>query len=285
MSDQAVEVPGAMAYWEWSSPDGTDLEDRDACRRANPSLAAGADGRPWGLNEEWIYEVERATMDDDEFARERFGIFPMPEDDDVLTWPLVTEAQWKACGSDESPRQSKKPGWITLPALAVEVTTNRSHSGLTVVGPCREGGHGIEVAVHGEGVGWIVDKVVELKTSGQVGRVVIDPKGPAGSEIAPLEAAGVEVTVVTFEEFKRASADWFDAVVAGELVHRETDDLMGDEAERLLTQHVGRMDRRTVGDTWLPERKGHDVTLSVGSVLALHACRLAPVGPAPTLIF
>jgi hypothetical protein len=49
------------------------------------------------------------------------------------------------------------------------------------------------VVDHRPGIGWVVGRLVELHERWQPCAVVVDDTGPAGSLVAPLEAAGLEV--------------------------------------------------------------------------------------------
>lgn len=231
---------GSLAYFEWSSPAGARLDDVGALRDANPA---------WGtrLNEKYVLGVERSSMDDSEFARERLGIFP--DGDDASQWMVVSEAEWLAVRSKESARRAEKPGWLTgAVTLALELEPDRSFATVGVAGDCREGGIGIDVAAHGAGTAWVVDRLVELTTDPErpVKTTVIDPGGPAGSLIPELVAAGVVVTECKYADMKTMTASLFDAVIDGEVVHRSRPEL--DAA-------VAGATKRTAGDTWLIDRR------------------------------
>ena len=246
-----------FAYWEWSSLIGTDLDDRESVRAANPAFGTR-------INEDFVFGVERATMDDEEFGRERLGIFPDPDEDtEVPGWLVIGEDAWKACGTDETAKQSEKPGWLVgAVTLAVEVRPDRSSATVVAAGECREGGIGVEPVASGVGVGWIVAEVQALCERGDVATVVVDEGGPAGVLIDPLIAAGVDVTRVAFADVKQATAEFFDAVTAAEVVHRDRPE---------LSEAVGWAQKRPAGDTWLIDRKGpHDASPLVAAVLARH---------------
>ena len=90
-------------------------------------------------------------MSDEEYARERLGIFP--DTDDEPQWLVVTEAQYLACApklADGTPLPADAAGWLQTPiALAVELTQDRETitvvaAGQTTDGPgahCLIGGH------------------------------------------------------------------------------------------------------------------------------------------------
>lgn len=237
------EDAGSLAYFEWSSPP-IDINDpvalRGALRMANPA---------WGtrLNEDYVLGVERASMDDEEFARERLGIFP--DDDDAPKWEIWSEEQWGECATGETGKRAERPGWLVGPVtLAIETRPDRSFSSIVAVGDCREGGHGIELVAHGPGVDWVVDRAVELTSDpdAPVRRVVADPGGPTKSLIPRLEAAGVTVRSMSYNDVKVATDDLFDRVTEAQVVHRN---------RPALTASVAGATFRTVGDNRLIDRR------------------------------
>lgn len=191
-----------LAYFEWSAPDDADLDDPEALRQANPAFGIR-------ITEEFA-RVERDAMDDDEFARERLGIFP--EVDDAPEWAVVAEDVWRSVldtGSDD--------GWLSGPlSLAIEMATRRDRTSIVLAGERRGGGAGAVVAAVDEGPpSWVVDEVLSIRAAAAdrgapVVRVVIDPRSPAGSLIEDLRAAGVEVTEIPTSELVRATGAMLD---------------------------------------------------------------------------
>lgn len=261
---------GEITYAEWSvDVDASDadavagaLDDRGAWLEGNPSLGSL-------ITEEFIGTVERSNLTDAEFARERLGIFPDPDNGLGPQWSVIAEADWSSCRSGESGRRAERPGWLVGGVdLAVEVRPDRSSSSVAVAGECREGGIGVDVVATGAGTGWVVAEVAALVADGAVRRVVIDEAGPAAALIGDLEAAGVTVTRVAFAALKLATAGFFDAVVDEEVVHRDRPE---------LTAAVSRAEKRKAGDALLIDRRGdHDMSPLVAVVLAHHAAVSMP---------
>jgi hypothetical protein len=89
-------------------------------------------------------------------------------------------------------------------------------------------------------------------------RIVCDEKGPAATLIPELEAMDVAVDVKTLGEYSSASADFFDGVTSGTLLHLFNDDL--DEQVRAAEWRwindqrvIGRRNRADVIETELVE--------------------------------
>lgn len=247
---------GEIAYAEWSCPEGVDLDDLANVEASNPSLGSL-------LTVDFVVGVERANMTDVEYARERLGTFPDPDEAEAGPgWLVISEADWSECATRESGKRADRPGWLVgAVTLAIEVRPDRSSASIVAAGDCREGGIGVEVVATGPNVGWVVDEVVALVAK-SAGRVVVDEAGPAAVLIDDLEARGVEVTRVAFADVKLATADFFDAAVEGEVVHR---------CRPELTDAVAYAIKRKAGDALLIERKGeHDVSPFFAAVLARH---------------
>ena len=276
MSGELDAMGGSLAYFEWSCPEGTDLDDRDACRAANPSLAAGAEDRPWALNEEWIYEVERPLLSGDgEFARERFGIFP--DDDDAPQWLVISEADYLAADAGVP---DGAEGWLVGPvSLAVELSDDRRTVTVAAVGVDADGVAGGQVVLREPNGPDVLDIVAGLATDGTrpVSAVVVDARSHAGSLVPDLEALGVSVTECPAKGLVQATGSILDAVRGGGFKFRHSDDL--DAA-------VAQAETRKYGDAELIDRwSGGDPTPFIAVVLARWGATQAPVAaPEPDFI-
>lgn len=254
---------GEIAYAEWSCPEGVDLDDLDNVAASNPSLGSL-------LTVDFVTTVERPNMTDAEYARERLGIFPDPDEaGESPQWAVIPEADWTECRSRESGKRADRPGWLVGEVtLAIEVRPDRSSAVVVAAGDCREGGVGVEVVATGEHVGWLVDEVVSLVADRDVARVVVDEAGPAAVLIPELEERGVAVHRLAFKDVKLATAAFFDAVAEVEVVHRDRPE---------LNEAVGWAVQRKAGDALLFDRKGdRDASPLVGAVLAHHGHLLDP---------
>ncbi|WCO67884.1 hypothetical protein PO878_03990 [Iamia majanohamensis] len=231
-----------LAYWEWSAPEGSDLDDPAALWAANPAMAAGR------ITEEFS-RIERAAMDDDEYARERLGMFP--DNDDAPRWEVITEEQWRNAARDPVALS----GTVTY---AVEATPDGGWAAISAA-MTHPDGVAVEVGEHREGRTWLLDRVVELAGKPTTKAVLIDPEGPVGSLVRDIEAAGVTITRVTAAEYAKACAGFYDAV-AEDTVHHFDDDT--------LTGCVARAKKRTRGDVWMWDRRDTDVTPLATATLA-----------------
>lgn len=70
--------------------------------------------------------------------------------------------------------------------LAVDVTPDRKHAAIAVVGPRSDGHLHGELIDHRPGTSWVVDRVVQLVERWKPFRIVVDPAGAGGSLIPEL---------------------------------------------------------------------------------------------------
>jgi hypothetical protein len=143
---------------------------------------------------------------------------------------------------------------------ALDVDTNAAGEEWCSIG-VSDGEH-IEVVTSPDatpGLAWVVAAVVAKKA--RFDELLIDPKGPAGKLIEPLEKAGVKVRRVKPEEFVTASQQFKDAVIGGEVVHIDQD---------VLNRAVSGATKKDVGDgAWKFSRTGSSVDISPLIVVAL----------------
>jgi hypothetical protein len=246
-----------FAYFEWSvdgKADEVDLDDRELWALANPSLGVvRANGT--GLSEEYVAGVERGAMTAEEFARERLGIIPDLDADE--RWSVLSQAAWAACE------------WLgtrpeTPAAIAFDMPPDRSSGAIGCA--AHDGGFGyVDVLDHGDGTGWMVDRLVDLKERFPRAVFCCDAIGPASSLLDPLKKAGVKrVKTMTTREHQQACGGLYDAVVGSPASP-------GREAVPPTLRHRGRpeldaavagAEKRTVGDAWLWSRKDSSVDIS-----------------------
>jgi hypothetical protein len=87
---------------------------------------------------------------------------------------------------------------------------------------------------------------------------VVDPAGPAGSLIAPLEAAGIEVLKPSARDAAQACGALYDAAMQGRLRHL---------GQPELNAALAGAKRRELGDMWAWARK--NVTVDISPLVAV----------------
>ena len=225
-----------------------DVDDRANWAKANPTLGIR-------LRTQTI-EDERAAMDEDTFARERLGVW-----DDVETLGPIDLERWASLADANS-------AIAVVPTFAIDVPPDRSSTSIGVAGLRHDGLEHVEVVDNQRGTGWVVDRMVEISKRWKVG-VTIDAAGPAGSLIAPLEAAGVEVHVVSARDVGQACGGLVDAVKDGRLRHL---------SQAWLNDAVEAARKRPLGDAFAWQRKDPTTNISplVAVTLARHAALAQP---------
>jgi hypothetical protein len=252
-------APSSVAYFEWSALPGSDPADSATWWSCMPAL-----GRT--VTESRIRaEFERLELAD--FCRAYLNWEPsaIPAD-----WLVIGEVQWRALAD---PRSEV----VDPVAFAADVTPERSHAAIAVAGLRGDGlGHG-EVLDHRPGTGWVVPRLLELQEKWTPCAVVVDDTGPAGSLIAPLEAAGVEVVKPSARGMAHAAGNLFDAVTEATMRYRP---------RPALDAAVAGAAQRPLGDGFAWARKGLQVDICPLVALTLarwgHATRahLYDQGPA-----
>jgi len=207
-----------LAWTDFGLPDGAlpDINDRDQWYRTNPALGGRLQVR----------EVERELklMSPEGFARERLGWWGLGVVE--AGEALVSPKRWRDL-EDRSAVMSK------VRSFSVEITPDRKTAGIVAAGPVDDQRTAVEVlpwssvedAAKPAGVGWLLERCRELDRTHGPAAWVIDAGGPAGSMIAPLQQAGLQVVIIGLKEVTAATSAFVDAVAAGTIVHGPQDEL------------------------------------------------------------
>jgi hypothetical protein len=108
------------------------------------------------------------------------------------------------------------------------------------------------------GVGWVVDRAVELDGRHGPTEWLVDGSGPAGALIPEFERRGLRVRQVVGRESVSACGAFFDAVIDGKVAIR---------SDERLDNAVAGAAKRQVGDAWCWTRKS--ATANVAPLVAL----------------
>ncbi|WP_208802954.1 terminase large subunit [Microbispora triticiradicis] len=243
--------PG-LAYFEWSIDPHDDrctaactlhddTHDPVSWTKANPGMGIR-------ISVEHVAR-ERVSMSAAGFARERLGVGNYPADGDG--WSVISEAAWTALADERSEL-------VDPVAFALDVTPDRSYGAIAVAGRRPDGLEHVEVVDHHPGTGWMVQRMAELDGRWNPCAVVVDGGSPAGSLIADLEAAGVEVLKPSARAYAQACGALYDAVVPREgnvptLRHL---------GQAPLSAALAGAEKRDLADLWAWTRKGVSVDIS-----------------------
>lgn len=191
-----------LCWLEWGCEPGVDLDDREMWQQANPAL---------GIRLGWeTVADERASMDDEMFARERLGVWiPREQQSSVVDLDV-----WLSLADPDVERGARVVFGVDVDegrAAAVGVAWARP-DGLTQAAM-------VESALS---TGQAHDRLVELSQRWG-GRVVLG--GPAAGLEGDLARAGVQVQVCSSSDFSKACGAFADAVSQRTLRHRGEPDL------------------------------------------------------------
>ena len=227
--------PGSsVAYFEWSAPAGADPGDPQTWWGCMPALGHTV------TEARICHEFERLELAD--FCRAYLNWWPgeIPAD-----WLVITEADWRALADADSTM-------VDPVAFAADVTPERSHAAIATAGLRPDGLGHVEVVDHRPGTGWVVGRLVELAEKWHPCAIVVDDTGPAGSLVAPLEAAELEVLKPSTRARAAADSGVYDAVVEGSLRY---------VPRPALDAAVAGAAKRPLGDSWAWARRGLSVDI------------------------
>lgn len=241
-------------YCEYSADDDADLDDWKQVAKANPSF-------PNRTTKRAVIRLRKLLTNDDDYAREGLGIWAKAGTSSVIDvdqWASLHDADSKIVG----PR-----------AFAIDIPPERDRAVIAVAGN-RKDGHGhVEIVAAKAGTKWTVAKLVALKEKWKPVAIAIDPATPAGSLIAPLAKAGVDVELVSGRQYAQACGDLYDAIggehEAGTVRHLD---------QPLLNVAVEAARKRTLGDAWAWNRRdaGSDISPLVAITVARAGLAAAP---------
>lgn len=226
---------GRLAYLEWCAGSDAASGDRAAWAEANPALGIRIDPE--------FVAAERAALGDEEFRRERLGI-----------WGAEDEAEQVIDMQVWSQRADPRSRAGDPVAFVVDVTPDRSAAAVGA-GSLRADGrwHG-EVVDHRPGMGWVVERTAGLVSRWKPCAVGLDPYGPAQSLVGPLEAKGITVHLLNTGEVAQACGQFYDDVMNDRFRHL-------DQVE--LTAALAGAKKRPLGDgAWAWSRKSSAVDIS-----------------------
>ena len=232
-------TPGdpSLAYFEWSAEDGCDLDSREAWAQANPALGIRIP--------EHFVAAERAALPDEQFGRERLGLWAAHDVREAIPYDL-----WLSLAAPETPPPS-------APVFAVATAPDRSWSAISAAWRRSDGRVHVILSDYQPGASWVKPRVDELRA--RYGCQVIVDTASRG-----LLA---DVTEPSVAEQAQAHNALSDAVLARGISHGN---------EPALNTAVRAALWRPSGDTRILERKGSaDISPLAAAALALSGVTAA----------
>ncbi|WP_099021279.1 terminase large subunit domain-containing protein [Mycolicibacterium palauense] len=207
--DRGMNHEERIALFEWCADPKCKLDDREQWYKANPALGIR-------LDEDYIASVERGSLDDKKFARERLGLWA----DASIKAPIDADL-WESLKDPDSKITSRI-------VLAVDAAPDRSKASIALAGYTADGRKQVEVESSGRGISWCVeavDSIYKAINSEQPLAVVVQAGGRAGALIPELEALGIEVIPFGTREIMGATGFFYDSCTDETLVHLGDDSL------------------------------------------------------------
>lgn len=235
-------VESKVAYFEWSAPDDADPSDPGVWAACSPALGHTIDVS--FLAGEWEKAQRKGPEGIDTFRRAFLNQWPNPPvlGDEEFEW-VIDRAVWDRLGDPLA-------GIVGRPAFALDMTPDRRFVSIGAAGVSTAGGVHVELVAHRDGSAWVPDRLVELVAAHNPVGVALDPKGPVGSLLPALVAAGVVVTSVDAGQMAQACGAFYDDALAETLTHL---------SDPVLTAAVGSATKRPLGDAWAWNRRAAGV--------------------------
>jgi hypothetical protein len=246
-------TPGVALIDYGANPDD-DLDDPATWARVHPAIGhtVSLDG----------VAAMRTTLGDEEFYRSVLGVWTTR----AGTAPRLDPGDWRdALDVDAA------PGGRGV-AYGVETSHDGSHTAISAASVLGDGRTVVEVIDHAPGTEWVPGAWRAIRARHR-GQLYADSLGPTGPVVDALTRAGLAPTLLTTGQYTTACAAMLDdltrrVVVAGRdvpgLAHRGQPVL--DAAAAIATA-------RALGDRWVWERRGHDVSAMVSATLAAYGAR------------
>lgn len=189
-----------LAYYEWSADDAAASDDVEAWWQANPGMGMR-------ISLDYIRDTELEAMDDEEFRRERLGIWAK-----LGSETAISAGQWRMLLDEQS-----QPG--ELVAFAVDVPPTRDAATIAVASQRPDGRMHIEVVDRRAGTSWLPERLHELAETWQPVAVVVEAGSAAGALLPEIRRAGVKPLEVTARQYMQACGLAWDAVKGKTLRH------------------------------------------------------------------
>lgn len=239
------QVDPRLAYYEWSAEDDVESGDEDAWYQANPSLGLR-------IAEEYVRDTEYASMNDEQFRRERLGILAKLGGETA-----ISTSEWSRIFDPES-----RPGRFV--AFALDIPRTRESATVAAISAREDGRLHAEVIERRNGTSWVPEYLRKLQQAWGTSAtpVFLDADGAASSLEFDLARERVRYSVLTRKQIAKACSQVFDDILQRRLVHRGQSEL--DEAvEKATTKPVGEGLWR-----WVPTEKSFDLSVLYAVTLA-----------------
>jgi hypothetical protein len=230
-------IDEGVAYFEYSAGEDDDIDDPATWWRTIPAMGLTIDER--------VIAHARGTMTEGEFRRAY-----------LCQWTVLDEAAIPAKYVARVMDAETAPSGRL--SFGIDVAMDRSYSAISVAD---ETGR-VELIEHREGVGWVVDRALDLWRKHK-GTLVVDGYSPANSLVDRLEGGGIPVTRYTIRDMTAACGLFYDAVL---------DDAIRIRPHASLEAAIESAKRKQMASGWLWSRtvETADLTPLFSATIAYH---------------
>jgi hypothetical protein len=230
-------IDEGVAYFEYSAGEDDDIDDPATWWRTIPAMGLTID--------EKVIAHARGTMTEGEFRRAY-----------LCQWTVLDEAAIPAKYVARVMDAETAPSGRL--SFGIDVAMDRSYSAISVAD---ETGR-VELIEHREGVGWVVDRALDLWRKHK-GTLVVDGYSPANSLVDRLEGGGIPVTRYTIRDMTAACGLFYDAVL---------DDAIRIRPHASLEAAIESAKRKQMASGWLWSRtvETADLTPLFSATIAYH---------------
>lgn len=242
----ARDKPGALGIFEWSAPDGADLDDERAWAQANPALGhrAAREG----------VEAARQTDPEDVFRTEVLCQWV-----ESTTPAAINLDRWRSAVDAGAPRGARP-----VFGAAVGYDSKGDWSAIAVAWMRDDGLSQIMLADYRPGTSWLRERLADLAREWG-GTVLLDPSAKGMADGDPVTATA-------------AAHNNFAAAVEGGRVRWASTEVLGADRGKALSVAVDAATWKPSGDSRVFDRvKGStDISPLIAAALALHGLTDGP---------
>lgn len=246
---RGVEGDPRLAYFEWSAPDDADPDDVEAVRMANPGL---------GIRMSYEHVLnERAALGEEEFKRERLGIWAKLGGES-----FIPSDKWAKAVTPPDDFAKATEGLRV--AFSVDVPPERDRATIGAAWVDDDGVVYVEEVDALDDLTMLPDALATLQGLHHPVTTVIDAGGAAAVLLKDLRRAKVKLTQIQARAYGQACGAFYDSVAQGKLRHPGQDK---------MNRAVDAARQTMMGETlWKWSRKDVEADISplVAVTLAVH---------------
>jgi hypothetical protein len=244
-----------LAYFEWSTEDSTPITSVAGWYQANPGLGIR-------MSKEHV-QSELEALDEDEFKRERLGIW-----EKLGGESFIPEPRWASC-RDGVVAEMVTNGEVveqklSRVALGVDVPPDRSSASVCVAGVREDGSLFVELIMRQEGTDWVAPALRRLLDERGKVPIVADGLSAVASLALDFRQERVRVLYPTRDLYRKSCGLFYDKVMQQAIRHQGQPDL---DAAVKVAQPSSATEKLWA---WTGGKSGVDVSPLVAATLAVH---------------